>query len=199
MSRVIGKLRKRVLWKLIYLINFLEEVKIATWLSNTYITNTVQLSIKAPYVFLQFFLWLRITIIALVLQLIWYCSTSWVSNIGDLVLVLIFLFKIIKFQWFRILRIIGSNFLKIGNGWTEVKKYATYVVYVGTHFFPQFLENSKSHSNVCNTLYSSKKYAPIKSERDWWFYRKYDWHYRWSSEHQNYEKCECKVRIVINA
>ena len=82
------------------------------------------------------FLWLRITIVALVLQLIWYYSTSWVSNIGDLVLVLIFWFRIIKCGWFFMLGIIASNFLKIGNGWAIVVKYATTVVYVGTHFFP---------------------------------------------------------------
>ena len=35
-------------------------------------------------------LWLRIAIVALVLQLIWCYSTNWVSNIGDLLLVLIF-------------------------------------------------------------------------------------------------------------
>ena len=38
-----------------------------------------------------------------------------------------------------------------------VAKYATTVVYVGTHFFPQFLENSRSHSNAYN-LISSKNY-----------------------------------------
>ena len=37
--------------------------------------------------------------------------------------------------------IIASNFLKIGNGWAVVVKYAATVVYVGTPFFPQFLEN----------------------------------------------------------
>ena len=36
------------------------------------------------------FLWLRITIVALVLELSWYYNTSWVSDIRDLVLVLIF-------------------------------------------------------------------------------------------------------------
>ena len=55
------------------------------------------------------------------------------------------------------LGIIASNFLKTGNGWTVVEKYATVVVYVGIQFFPQFLENSRSHSNACNTLISSKK------------------------------------------
>ena len=72
--------------------------------------------------------WLRITIVALVLQLIWYYSTSWVSNIGDLELVLIFYFKITRCGWFSMLGIITSNFLKIGNGWTVVEKYATTVV-----------------------------------------------------------------------
>ena len=89
------------------------------------------------------------------LQLIWYYTTSWVSNIGDLVLVLIFKFRILKCGSFWMLGIIASNFLKIGNGWAIVAKYATTVVYVGTHFFQQFLENSGSHSNVYN-LISSK-------------------------------------------
>ena len=111
------------------------------------------------------FLWLRITIVASVLQLIWYYSTSWVSNIGDLVLVLIFWFRIIKCGWFFMQAIITSKFLKIGNGWAAVVKYDTTVVYVGTHFFPQFLENSRSHSNTYNLIFS-KKHAPIKWERD---------------------------------
>ena len=46
-----------------------------------------------------------------------------------------------------------------------VVKYATTVVYVGAHFFPQFLENPKSHSNAYN-LISSKKHVSIKCERD---------------------------------
>ena len=94
------------------------------------------------------FLWLRITIVALVLQLIWYYSTSWVSNIGDLVLVLIFWFRIIKCGWFFMLGIIASNFIKMRYGWVIVIKYATTVVYVRTHLFPHFLENSRSHSNA---------------------------------------------------
>ena len=60
------------------------------------------------------------------------------------------------------LGVIASNFLKIGNGWAIVVKYATTVVYVGTHVFPQFLENSRSHSNAYNNLISSEKHAPIK-------------------------------------
>ena len=90
------------------------------------------------------FLRLRIGIVVLVLQLIWYYSTSWVSNVGDIVLVLIFLFRIIKCGGFFILGIIKSIFLKIGNGWSIVVRYVTNVVCVGTHFFPQFLENSRS-------------------------------------------------------
>ena len=31
------------------------------------------------------------------------------------------------------------------------------VAFVGTHFSPQFPENSRSQSNACNTLISSKK------------------------------------------
>ena len=100
------------------------------------------------------FLWLRITIVALVLQLIWYYSTGCVSNIGDLVLLLIFWLRIIKCGWFFMLRNIASNFLKIGNGWAIVVKYAKTVVYVGTHFFLPFLENSRHHSNACITMMS---------------------------------------------
>ena len=59
MSKVVEKLYKRVLWKLICLKNYSEEIKNATWLGNTYITNTKEtfskLSIKALYVFLRFF------------------------------------------------------------------------------------------------------------------------------------------------
>ena len=55
------------------------------------------------------------------------------------------------------LRIIASNFLMIENyGWAIIVKYTTTVVYVGTHFFPQFLENSRSRSNAYNNLISSK-------------------------------------------
>ena len=93
------------------------------------------------------FLWLRVTIVVLVLQVIWYYSTSWVSNIGDLVLVMIFWLRI-KCKWLFVLGIIASNLLKIRNGWAIFVKYVTTVVYVGTHFFPQFLENSRSHSNA---------------------------------------------------
>ena len=74
--------------------------------------------------------------------------TVLVELVGDLVLVLIFWLGIIKCGWFFMLGIIASNFLKIGNGWAIVVKYATTVVYVGTQFFPQLLENSRSHSNV---------------------------------------------------
>ena len=40
--------------------------------------------------------------------------------------------------------IIARNFLNTGNGWDIVEKHARTLVYVGTHFFPQFLENSRS-------------------------------------------------------
>ena len=75
---------------------------------------------------------------------------------------------------------IGSNFLKI-SGWAVVVKYATSVVYVGTHFFPQFLESSRSHSNEYNNVISSEKHAPKKWERDWWFYGISVWYYWWPS------------------
>ena len=77
--------------------------------------------------------------------------------------------------------IIASNFLRIGNGWVIIVKYATTVLYVGTHFFPQFLKNSRYHSNAYN-LISAKKDAPVKCERDWWFYGKYAWYCQWPSE-----------------
>ena len=80
------------------------------------------------------------------------------------------------------LGIIASNFLNGENGWAVVVKYATTVVHVGTHFFPQFLQNSRSHSNVCNNVISSEKDAPIKWERDWWFYGKSVWYYRLPSD-----------------
>ena len=65
---------------------------------------------------------------ALVSQLIWYYSTNWISNISDLVLVVIFWFKIIKCAWFCMLGIIASNFLKIEYGWTVVDKCTITVV-----------------------------------------------------------------------
>ena len=55
------------------------------------------------------------------------------------------------------LGIIATNFLKIGNSWAIVVKYAKTVVYVGAPFFPQFLENYRSHSNAYINLIS-----PIK-------------------------------------
>ena len=140
MRKVVRKFYKKSYLKLICLINELEEIKNATWLRNTYITNTKEtfslLSTKALYVILRFFWWLRITIIALVLQLIWHYNTSRVSNIGDLKLVLIFWFRIIKSGWFYMMEIIASNFLNIGNGWAIVEEYATNVVCVGTNFSP---------------------------------------------------------------
>ena len=75
-----------------------------------------------------------------------------------MVLVLIFWFRVTKCGWFFMLGIIASNSLKIGNGWAIVVKYAATVVYVGTHFFPQLMENSRCHSNAYN-LISSKKHA----------------------------------------
>ena len=58
----------------------------------------------------------------------------------------------------------ASNFLKTGNGWAIVEKDAPAVA---AHFFPQFLENFRSHSNACSTLILSEKHAPIKVEKDW--------------------------------
>ena len=73
-------------------------------------------------------------------------------------------------------------------------KYATTVVYVGTPFFPQFLEKiSQSHSNAWNNFISSKNTQQLirKGIDD-------------STENmsgitdgnQNYEKCECSDRCI---
>ena len=65
-----------------------------------------------------------------------------------------------------------------------------------TPFFPQFLENSRSHSNAYSTLTFSKKTHLLNmKEID-------DSKENMSGindEHQNYEMCECKFRIVIAA
>ena len=95
------------------------------------------------------------------------------------------------------LGIIASNFLKIGNGWATVEKYASTVVFVGALFFPQFLDK--------NLDFILMQVVP-------WF--------SWKKKHllnlkridntkenmsgitdgnQNYERCDCKVRIVIGA
>ena len=57
--------------------------------------------------------------------------------------------------------------MNIGNDWTIVKKYDPFVIFAGAHFFPQFAENFRSHSNACTTLICSKKHAPVKCENDW--------------------------------
>ena len=127
-------------------------------------------------------LWLRMTIVALALQLIWYYSTSWVSNICDLVLVFIFWFKIIKSGWFCVLGIIASNFPE-DRKWLNYSREIYHNCSIRRNsLFPQFLENSRSHSNAYNTLIFLKKHAPIKWEKDWWFYEKYVWYYHCPSE-----------------
>ena len=121
------------------------------------------------------------------LQLIWYYRTSWVSNKGALVSVLIFWFAIIKSGWYSVVRIIASNFLKIGNVWTIAVKYATNVVYVGTHFFIQFPENSRSQSNACNNLISSTKTHQLNGKG---IHDSTETMTGVTDEHQNCEKCE---------
>ena len=138
------------------------------------------------------FLWLRITIVALVLQLIWYYSSSWVSNIGDLVLILIFWCRIIKCGWFFMMGIIASNFLRIGNGSAIVVQYATTVVYVETHILPQFLENSRSHSNSYNLISSKKTHQLNGKEIDGSMENMPGI----TNGHQNYEKCECRDQCI---
>ena len=94
------------------------------------------------------------------------------------------------------LGVIVTNFLKIGNGWTIVEKYAPTLVSVGAHFFPQFLENCRSHSNACNSLISSKKTRLLNLKGIDNYTKNIS---GITDGHQNYEKCECKVRIVVNA
>ena len=97
---------------------------------------------------------------------IWKLEFSQIFCPCFIVLVLIFWFRIIKCGWFCVLGIIARNFLKIGNGWAIVEKYATTVVYV---------ENGKGIDE------STENMSGI------------------TDDHQNYEKCECRVTIVIGA
>ena len=39
-------------------------------------------------------------------------------------------------------------------------------MYIETHFFPDFLANSRPHFNAYNTLIFSKKHASIKWEKN---------------------------------
>ena len=92
------------------------------------------------------------------------------------------------------LGIIASNFLKKENGRAVVVKYATTVVYVGTPFFPQFLEKiSQSHSNAWNNFISSKNTQQlIRKGID-------DSTENMSGitdDHQNHEKCDCSDRCI---
>ena len=62
---------EKVLCKLIYLINNLEEIKNATWLNNASITNTKDTSLvmnQSTICVFTIFLWRRIIIVGLVLQ-----------------------------------------------------------------------------------------------------------------------------------
>ena len=109
MSKVVGKLRKRALWKLIYLINYLKEIKkqLHWTIHNPYYKRGFLTIINQRTIgVFTIFLWLRIIIVALVLQWIWYYNTSWVSNIDDLVLVLTFYSKLLSvgdFAWIKYL------------------------------------------------------------------------------------------------
>ena len=78
-----------------------------------------------------------------------------------------------------------------------MEKYATAVVYEGTHFFPQLQGNSRSHSNARNTLISSKKHASIKNGKE--IDNSTKNLSRITDGHQNYEQCKCKGKIVIGA
>ena len=126
------------------------------------------------------------------LQLICYYNNSWVSNIGSLVLVSTFWFRIIKCGWICMLKIIPSNFLKIRNGWAIVNiLYITTVVYV-------FLENTRSHSNACIALISLKKtHTNLLNGKG--IDDSAENMSGITDEYQNYEKRECKVWIVTGA
>ena len=109
MSKVVGKLRKRALWKLIYLMNYLKEIKkqLHWTIPNPYYKRGFLTIINQRTIgVFTIFLWLRIIIVALVLQWIWYYNTSWVSNIDDLVSVLTFYSKLLSvcdFAWIKYL------------------------------------------------------------------------------------------------
>ena len=62
--------------------------------------------------------------------------------------------------------------------------------------FHQFLENFKSHSNACSTLIFSKSTHLLNLKRTDNFTENIS---DITDGHQNYEKCDCKVRIVIGA
>ena len=93
--------------------------------------------------------------------------------------------------------IIASNFLKIGNGWVIVEKYAPTVVLVEAHCFPQRLENFRSHSNASSTLIFSKKNTHLSNMKR--IDNSTENISGIADDHQNYEKCDCKVKIVIDA
>ena len=97
------------------------------------------------------------------------------------------------------LGIITSNFLKILNGWTIVEEYATTLVHIGIHFFIQFVENSRFHNNACNTLIFSKKKKNTQLLNGKEMDDSAENMSGITDGHQNYEKCECKVRIAVGA
>ena len=67
-------------------------------------------------------------------------------------------------------------------------KHVTAVLYLVTLFFPQFLENSRSYSNVYHNLISPKKHVPVKWQR---IDDSMEYISRITDGHHNYEKCEC--------
>ena len=62
------------------------------------------------------------------------------SNICDLVIVMIFSFRIIKCGWFFVLGIIASNFLNIGNGWASRETCYNCSICRISLFSPSFLK-----------------------------------------------------------
>ena len=89
---------------------------------------------------------------------------------------------------------IASNFLNIGNDWTVVEKYATTGVYVGTYFFPQLFENSRSQKIACNNLLYTKNSHLLNQKG---IDKSTENQFGITDGHQNCEEYECNVRIVI--
>ena len=75
-----------------------------------------------------------------------------------------------------------------------VVKYAATVVYLRNHFFPQFIQNSRSHSNVYNNLIFSKK-KPHQLNRKVTDGSTENM-YGITGVHQNYENRDCSDRIA---
>ena len=77
-----------------------------------------------------------------------------------------------------------------------IVKYATTIVYVGTDFSPQLLENSSSHSNSYNNLIFLEKITNELNRKGIVDFPEDK--YGITDIHQNYEKCECGGLFIKN-